>query len=168
MRFARILQQSDTKPNNITMKQTIIDGLRLIVADTYALIVQTHLCHWNVRGPSFFSLHNAFEVQYNELFSAVDELAERIRAKGGLAPGGLAPGGLAKLAEMAGIEEIPEDATAEEMVIHLAKANEKLLTDLKTARDRAGKSGDAETEDMMVARIQVHGKNVWMLKSFLA
>jgi starvation-inducible DNA-binding protein len=153
--FARILQQSDTKPNNITMKQTIIDGLRLIVADTYALIAQTHLCHWNVRGPSFFSLHNAFEVQYNELFSAVDELAERFRAKGGLAPGGLA-----KLAEMAGIEEIPEDAIAEEMVIHLAKAYEKLLTDLKTARDRAGKSGDAESEDMMVARIQVHEKNV--------
>ena len=145
------------------MNQTIIDDLRLVVADTYALIVQTHLCHWNVRGPFFFSLHNAFEAQYNELFSAVDELAERIRAKGGLAPGGLA-----KLAEMAGIEEIPEDSTAEVMVSHLAKANEKLLADLKVARERAGKAGDAETEDMLIARTQVHEKTVWMLRSFLA
>jgi starvation-inducible DNA-binding protein len=67
------------------MNQPLIDSLRLIVADTYAVIGQTHLCHWNVRGPSFFSLHNAFEAQYNELFTAVDEVAERIRAKGALA-----------------------------------------------------------------------------------
>lgn len=144
------------------MNETTVDDLRLVVADTYALIAQTHLCHWNVRGPFFFSLHAAFEAQYTELFSAVDELAERIRAKGGLAPGGLA-----KLAEMAGIKEIPEDSTAEEMVSHLANANEKLLTDLKAARDRAGEIGDAETEDMLIARIQVHEKTVWMLRSFL-
>ena len=148
---------------NNTKNQTIIDDLRLVVADTYALIAQTHLCHWNVQGPAFFSLHNAFEAQYNELFSAVDVLAERIRAKGGLAPGGLA-----KLAKMAGIEEIPEDSSAEEMVRHLANANEKLLTDLKAARDRAGKIRDAETEDLMLARSQVHEKPVWMLRSFLA
>lgn len=142
--------------------QTIVDDLRLVVADTYALIAQTHLCHWNVRGPAFFSLHAAFESQYNELFSAVDELAERIRAKGGLAPGGLS-----KLAKMAGISELSEDSSAEGMVEHLAKANEKLLSDLKAARDRAGEIGDSETEDMMIARIQVHEKTVWMLKSFL-
>ena len=148
---------------NNTKNQTIIDDLRLVVADTYALIAQTHLCHWNVQGPAFFSLHNAFEAQYNELFSAVDVLAERIRAKGGLAPGGLA-----KLAKMAGIEEVPEDSRAEEMVRHLANANEKLLADLKAARDRAGEIRDAETEDLMIARIQVHEKTVWMLRSFLA
>ena len=38
-----------------------------------------------VRGKSFFSLHTAFEEQYTELFAAVDEIAERIRAKGALA-----------------------------------------------------------------------------------
>ena len=144
------------------MSQEIIDDLRLVVADTYALIAQTHLCHWNVRGPSFFSLHDAFEAQYNELFSAVDEVAERIRAKGGLAPGGLA-----NLAKMAGIEELAEDSTAEEMVNHLATANEKLLKDLKTASKRAGEAGDSETEDMLIARTQVHEKTVWMLRSYL-
>jgi starvation-inducible DNA-binding protein len=144
------------------MKNTIIEALRLVVADTYALIGQTHVCHWNVRGPSFFSLHTAFEEQYNELFIAVDEIAERIRAKGALAPGGLS-----KLARMAGIEEIPEDSSAQEMVQHLVNANEKLLGDLKTARDCAGEEHDSETEDLMISRIQVHEKTTWMLKSFL-
>ncbi|BCX47990.1 DNA-binding ferritin protein, DPS [Haloferula helveola] len=144
------------------MNQDLIDSLRLVVADTYAVIGQTHLCHWNVRGPSFFSLHTAFETQYNELFVAVDEIAERIRAKGALAPGGLA-----KLAEMSGIPEIGEDASAQDMVKHLVTANEKLLADLKKARDAAGECGDSESEDLMIARTQVHEKTVWMLKSYL-
>ncbi|MFT6794100.1 MAG: starvation-inducible DNA-binding protein [Rubritalea sp.] len=144
------------------MNQPLIDSLRLIVADTYAVIGQTHLCHWNVRGPSFFSLHNAFEAQYNELFTAVDEVAERIRAKGSLAPGGLA-----NLAKIAGIKELPEDSTAEEMVAHLVAANEKLLNDLKSARNLANEAGDSESEDLMIARTQVHEKTVWMLNSFL-
>lgn len=144
------------------MDQQVINALRQVVADTYALIGQTHICHWNVRGPSFFSLHTAFETQYSELFLAVDEIAERIRAKGALAPGGLA-----NLARMADIPEIAEDAPAEEMVKHLVAANEKLLADLKLARDKAGEAQDSESEDLMIARIQVHEKTVWMLKSFL-
>jgi starvation-inducible DNA-binding protein len=144
------------------MSDKVVDALRQVVADVYALIGQTHICHWNVRGPSFFSLHTAFEDQYNELFIAVDEIAERLRAKGAFAPGGLS-----NLATLAGIEEIREDASAEEMVQHLVTANEKLLGDLQTARDCAAEAGDSESEDMMISRIQVHEKTVWMLKSYL-
>ncbi|HSR88456.1 MAG TPA: DNA starvation/stationary phase protection protein [Pontiella sp.] len=145
------------------MNKKVIDALRMVVADTYALIGQTHICHWNVRGPSFFSLHAAFELQYTELFTAVDEIAERIRALGALAPGGLS-----NLAEMAGIEEIAEDAPAQDMVKHLVKAHEKLLKDLAAARDLAGEAGDSESEDLMIGRIQLHEKTVWMLKSYLS
>lgn len=144
------------------MNTKLVQALRLVVADSYAIIGQTHICHWNVRGPSFFSLHTAFEEQYTELFTAVDEVAERIRAIGSLAPGGLA-----NLANMAGISEIEEDAGAEEMVRHLISANEKLLADLRAARDVASETNDSESEDLMIARIQVHQKNVWMLRSYL-
>ena len=107
-------------------------------------------------------MHTAFEEQYTELFTAVDEISERIRAKGALAPGGLS-----RLAEMAGIEEIAEDTSAQEMVRHLVSANEKLLHDLKAARDCAAEADDSESEDLMIARVQVHEKTVWMLKSYL-
>lgn len=140
----------------------VVSSLRVVAADTYALIGQTHLCHWNVRGPGFFSLHTAFEEQYSELFLAVDEIAERIRAKDALAPGGLK-----SLAEIAGIPEAAEDTEAKDMVAHLLTANEKTLADLKTARDVAASANDKETEDLMIARIQVHEKTVWMLKSYL-
>lgn len=144
------------------MSSELINALRLVVADTYAIIGQTHLCHWNVRGPSFFSLHTAFEEQYTELFAAVDEIAERIRAKGAFAPGGLA-----NLAALAKIPEIAEDASADEMVQHLLKSNAKLLADVRAARDLASECDDNESEDMMIARIQIHEKTAWMLTSFL-
>ena len=67
----------------------VIEGLQTILADSYALMAQTHLAHWNVEGQNFFQLHVAFQAQYQELFSAVDELAERLRALDALAIGGL-------------------------------------------------------------------------------
>lgn len=148
---------SETRTNS-----KVIDGLRQVVAETYALIGQTHLCHWNVKGPGFFALHTAFEEQYNELFTAVDEVAERIRALGALAPGGLG-----NLSRMAAFEEIAEDATAEQMVQSLHDQHVKVITTLKSVRDAASDSGDTETEDLMIARTQVHEKTAWMLKSYL-
>lgn len=140
----------------------IRDGLRLVLADSYALIGLTHLCHWNVEGPNFFALHQAFEEQYTELFEAVDEIAERIRAIGGYAPGGLSA-----FVKMAEIEEVEENASASTMVETLAKAHKKVVKDASKVRNVSADAGDAETEDMMIARIQVHEKTLWMLQSFL-
>lgn len=148
-------------PNSAKVNK-VVNALRQVVADSYALIGQTHICHWNVRGPSFFSLHGAFEAQYTELFQAVDEMAERIRALGAYAPGGLG-----NLSRMAGMPEIAEDAGPTEMVKHLCEINRGLVRDLEKARDLAGDTGDNETEDMIIGRIQVHEKTIWMLESFL-
>jgi starvation-inducible DNA-binding protein len=150
------------KKNTSQKPDPVVSALRQVVADSYAIIGQTHICHWNVRGPNFFSLHTAFEEQYTELFEAVDEIAERIRALGALAPGGLG-----NLAKMAGIKEVAEDTTATKMVEHLIAANKTLVDDLVKARDAAAKFEDNETEDLMIARIQVHEKTIWMLESFL-
>lgn len=141
---------------------SVVEALRQVVADSYALMGQTHLCHWNVEGPSFFALHSAFEEQYTELFTAVDEIAERIRALGAYAPGGLA-----NLAALARMKELPEKATADKMVQHLATLHSKFIADARTARDLAADSGDKETEDLMIGRIEIHQKTLWMLESYL-
>jgi starvation-inducible DNA-binding protein len=141
---------------------SVITALRQVLADSYALMGQTHICHWNVVGPGFFALHNAFEEQYTELFTAVDEIAERIRALGAFAPGGLS-----QLADIAAMKEIGEKASASEMVKHLAALHAKLIKDAGVARDLAGDSNDKETEDMMISRIEVHQKTLWMLESYL-
>lgn len=143
-------------------QESVVDALRQVLADSYALLGQTHLCHWNVEGPGFFALHTAFEEQYTELFTAVDDIAERIRALDSYAPGGLA-----NLARMAGMKELGENEKDSTMVKHLSQLHQKLIGDAAVARDLAGDQNDKETEDMMVARIEVHQKTVWMLESYL-
>jgi starvation-inducible DNA-binding protein len=151
-----------TPRKSTSSKLTVVDALKQVLADSYALMGQTHLCHWNVEGPGFFALHAAFEEQYTELFTAVDDIAERIRALGAYSPGGLA-----NLAKLSGMKEIKGDEKADAMVKHLTVLHTKLIKDAGAARDLAGDSNDKETEDMMIGRIEVHQKTVWMLESYL-
>lgn len=137
-------------------------SLNQVLADSYALMSLTHLAHWNVEGPGFFALHTAFQVQYEELFTAIDEIAERIRALDSYAIGGL--GALCRTAAMAEfVSPLPQDGYVKALIA----ANEKLIRDAALARDLAGKLDDAETQDLMIGRITLHQKTAWMLRSFL-
>jgi len=138
------------------------DSLNQVLADSYALMSLTHLAHWNVEGPGFFALHTAFQTQYEELFIAVDEIAERIRALGAYATGGL--GALAAAAQM---KEFASPLPQEEYVRALLAANGKLVKDAEVARDLAGEVNDPESQDLMIGRITLHQKTAWMLGSFL-
>lgn len=137
-------------------------ALNQVLADSYALLSLTHLAHWNVEGPGFFALHTAFQTQYEELFTAIDEIAERIRALEAYAIGGL--GTLARVAQM---KEFAAPQTQEDYVRMLVAGNEKLVADAAQAREAAGAANDQETQDLMVGRITIHQKTIWMLKSFL-
>lgn len=141
----------------------VVAGLGQLLADSYALMAQTHLAHWNVEGPAFFELHAAFQKQYEELFEAIDEIAERIRALDALAPGGLKT-----LGKISPIEEMSvETAPAKDYVAHLIDGHEQVVTSATRVRDAAGAAGDLETQDLAIGRIQVHQKTLWMLNSYL-
>ena len=138
------------------------DSLNQVLADSYTLLGITHLAHWNVEGNNFFALHQAFENQYKDLFEAVDEIAERVRALGGYAAGGLS-----RLANMADMEEFAAPMPQKDYVAGLIVAHEKLLQDAIQARETAGQVNDLESQDLMIERITWHEKTLWMLKSFL-
>lgn len=145
-----------------TAQTDLTAALNQVLADSYALMALTHLAHWNVEGPGFFALHTAFQAQYEELFAAIDEIAERIRARGAYAVGGLQT--LARVAQM---QEFAAPLAQEEYVRRLATAHEKLIADAARARDLAAQAGDQETQDLMINRVTVHQKTLWMLQSFL-
>ncbi len=133
-----------------------------MLADTYALMSLTHLAHWNVEGPGFFALHTAFQAQYEEMFTASDEVAERVRALGAYALGGLAT-----LAAKAGMKEFAAPLRQEDYVAALISGHEKVVADAGRARHIAGETNDPESEDLMIQCITVHEKALWMLRSFL-
>jgi starvation-inducible DNA-binding protein len=151
-----------TKVTKRTSDTRLTGALNQVLADSYALLSLTHLAHWNVEGPGFFALHTAFQTQYEELFVAIDEIAERIRALNAYAIGGLG-----KLAQTAQMKEFASPLPQEDYVDLLVAANEKLVADAIKARDLAGEANDQESQDLMVGRITLHQKTIWMLKSFL-
>jgi len=140
----------------------VVKALNLLLADSYSLMANTHYAHWNVEGPGFFSLHKAFQEQYEYLFEAIDEIAERVRALDAYALGGLR-----NFSNESGIEELNTPVSAKDYVASLAVAHEKTLSDAVAVRDAAGAVNDLETQDLAIKTIQWHQKTVWMLKSFL-
>lgn len=149
--------------SSTTAASPVVKALSTVLGESYALLGQIHLAHWNVEGPAFFSLHAAFQTQYEELFIAVDDVAERIRALGSYSPGGLKT-----LASLSSISELPvEKIPAKDYVAHLIECHEIVVGSAAKARDTSEQNGDLQTQDLMIARIQVHEKALWMLRAYL-
>ncbi|MCB9972268.1 MAG: DNA starvation/stationary phase protection protein [Hyphomonas sp.] len=140
-------------------REKSVEALRKLFAETYALYSKTHGYHWNVTGPNFNGLHTMFEGQYNELWAALDEIAERIRALGHFAP--TSPGALMDLASIKPDNAIPD---SQDMVANLAKGHEAVSRAAKEGLKIAADNGDDVTADLMTQRATIAEKTAWMLR----
>ena len=143
-------------------RQKIAGGLSHFLADTYTLYLKTHNFHWNVVGPMFQTLHLMFEQHYNELWMAVDLIAERIRALGALAPGSYS-----EFANLSTVKEEKGGLKAEGMIRSLIEGHETVIRTARSIFPVAEKVQDQVTMDLLTQRMQVHEKTAWMLRSLL-
>jgi starvation-inducible DNA-binding protein len=143
-------------------REEITAGLSRLLADSYTLYLKTHNYHWNVEGPLFNTLHLMFEQQYTELATAVDTIAERIRALGEPAPGSYAA--FSKLSSIDEEESVPE---AEVMIANLVKGQEAVVRTARSIFPAVERANDEPTADLLTQRMQIHEKNAWMLRSML-
>ncbi|MGD8374914.1 MAG: Dps family protein [Acidobacteriota bacterium] len=151
-------------PSTVSTEQRtkIADAGSRLLADSYTLYLKTHNYHWNVTGPMFTTLHTLFETQYQELALAVDEIAERIRAVGHVAPGSYT-----RFQELATVKEATDVPSATNMIEDLVKDQEKVVATARALFDAADGAGDQASADLAVRRMEVHEKNAWMLRSHL-
>lgn len=140
----------------------IAAGLVKVLADSYSLYLKTHGYHWNVRGPNFQSLHLLFEGQYQEEWAALDQLAERIRALGELAPQGYSA-----IANLTGIKDGNPENGWETMVGELMQDNETVIATARGAFTAAEDASDQATMDLLTERLTAHEKHAWMLRATL-
>lgn len=157
---------NSTIPVNIGIDEAnrakIAQGLSRLLADTYTLYLKTHNFHWNVTGPMFQTLHLLFETQYTELATAVDLIAERIRALGYPAPGTYS-----EFAKLSSIPETPGVPKATEMIRLLVEGQEAVVRTARSIFPVVDEVNDEPTADLLTQRMQVHEKNAWMLRSLL-
>jgi len=141
-------------------RQAVAQGLKVLLADSYTLYLQTHNFHWNVTGPRFRDLHLMFEEHYTELALAVDEIAERIRALGVYAPGTYAQ--LSALTSISEGEGIP---CAEQMVATLTQSHETVVRSCRQVLATAQLADDESSAALISDRMRLHEKTAWMLRS---
>jgi starvation-inducible DNA-binding protein len=140
----------------------VADATARLLADSYTLYLKTHNFHWNVTGPMFTTLHTLFETQYTELALAVDEIAERIRALGEIAPGSYT-----EFTRLAKVKEARSVPAAVDMIRQLVADYRTVAATAQEVFDLADELGDQATADLATRRMQVSEKNAWMLRSHL-
>jgi starvation-inducible DNA-binding protein len=140
---------------------TVTTALQTVLANTYALAIKTHAAHWNVTGHGFFQLHDAFGLQYNALFEAADEIAERLRALNEKAPVGMQA-----LSKATTIKDFGQDSSGTHLAAILRDDHRIASKGCEAARAAAEAAQDEATVDMLIGRIDAHDKTAWMLDAY--
>ena len=143
------------------VRKAAIALLQARLADAVDLATQAKQAHWNVKGPSFISLHELFDRIAGDGAAHADLIAERIVALGGTAEGTAAVAAERSvlprypLAIAAGAEHVEALATA------LAAFGKAVRADI----DRAAELGDQDTADLFTEVSRGADKNLWFVEA---
>lgn len=132
------------------------------LADTFALALKTQSFHWNVEGADFYQYHGLFGQIYEELFGAVDGLAEQVRALDGFALGTMK-----RMMEVTTVQETVVVPPARDMMHDWMRANDEVLAALKTCSDNAERQGELGLANFLQGRYEQHKKHAWMIRATL-
>lgn len=159
-------QSSDFEPRTgleHSAYHEVAQALGPVLAESYQLFIKTQGVHWNVSGPTFYGLHKLTEEQYQDLYAAIDMIAERIRALGVHAPASYTSYG-----EMSSIRDEDRPASSDHMVSMLVRDNGILCKTLRQAIEKAEEYNDVVTADLLTDRLAQHEQNSWMLKMVIS
>ncbi|WP_158828544.1 Dps family protein [Mucilaginibacter lacusdianchii] len=141
----------------------VVDHLNELLANYHIHYQKIRGCHWNIKGPSFFTLHAKFEEMYTTAVQTIDELAERILTLG--------KPPYSTFADYIEISTIKEFNTIGRKDTELVKA---LIDDMailiemeRQILEITADAGDDGTNDMVNGFMQYKEKNTWMLRSFV-
>ena len=140
--------------------ETLVEMMKKVLADTFAMYLKSHNYHWNVEGPNFPQYHDFFGNLYQELHSAVDTIAEQIRALDSYAPGSFS-----RFMELTEIEDELNVPMATDMARKLLSDNQTVVNTLNVTLKLAEQFDQQGLMDFLAGRIDTHSKHAWMLRS---
>jgi starvation-inducible DNA-binding protein len=140
--------------------ETLVEMMKKVLADTFAMYLKSHNYHWNVEGSNFPQYHEFFGNLYEELHDAVDPIAEQIRALDAYAPGSLS-----RFMELTDIQDEMNVPLGTDMARKLLSDNQLVLNTLNMALKLAEQFDKQGLMDFLANRIDTHSKHAWMLRS---
>jgi starvation-inducible DNA-binding protein len=142
-------------------RRQVIEVLNQHLAASLDLSSQAKQPHWNVKGPSFFSLHELFDKVANELAAFADEIAERA-----VALGGVALGTVRVAARNSFLSEHPLDISAGHARVEaLSSALAGFDKSVRKAIETAATAVDADTSDLFTEVSRGLDKLLWALEA---
>ena len=140
----------------------LVDSVKIVLANNFALYLKAHYFHWNVEGPDFPQFHKFFKKLYIEVYSSIDHFAEEIRALDAYAPGSF--NRYIELSQISGEDRI---LTPVEMLRQLQVDNQTMIASMNTAYILANAANEIGLSNFIQDRIDQHKKHAWMIRSFL-
>lgn len=141
-----------------------VEALNQLLCDTMVIRDLYKKHHWQVSGPTFYSLHLLFDKHFEEQAQLVDKLAERVQSLGGVAIAMAHD-----VAEMTKLERPPRGR--EEVPVQISRlleAHEVILSQAHTGAKMAADNGDDGTNDLLVSDIiRTNEMQVWFLAEHL-
>ncbi|MDR1582211.1 MAG: DNA starvation/stationary phase protection protein [Prevotellaceae bacterium] len=141
----------------------IVLALGDLLADFQIFYANMRGFHWNIKGKSFFLLHEKFENQYDYLADKVDEIAERI-----LMLGGTPENNYSQYLKVAAIKEVSGVSCEIEILNSVLDSYKTIITKERAIIDFASKYQDEATVSLLSDYIKEQEKTVWMFNSYLA
>ena len=138
------------------------DDLKTLLATQYALSIKAQNFHWNVEGPDFAQYHDFFANFYEEVYSAVDRIAEYIRTLQEYSPGSFER--FQELSIIQGQTKIPR---ARLMIEEVLSDNGALIDLLNQTFVSAEQENNQGIANFIAERLDAQAKHGWMLRSFL-
>jgi starvation-inducible DNA-binding protein len=133
------------------------------LADAVDLMMQAKQAHWNVRGTSFFALHELFDKVHEEVAGYVDLVAERA-----VQLGHVAEGTVRTSAERSALGEYPlRISSGHDHAEALAAALGRFAELNRRAIDQAAALRDAGTADIFTEISRGTDKLLWMVEAHL-
>lgn len=142
-------------------RQKIIEICNARLADAIDLQYAVKTAHWNVKGPSFGSLHKLFDEVHEYVEDAIDMIAERV-----VQLGGTALGTTRIAAENSNLEEYPVNIYAG--LDHVDAVSDRMAAFGKLMReniDETEDAGDKDTSDMFIDLSRENDKFLWMVEA---
>lgn len=140
-----------------------VAALQVSLGNTFVMYFKAHSYHWNVEGSDFAQYHDFLGKLYEELYGAVDPMAEELRALDVYAPQSLDA-----MVRLSTIEEDSERPTKPaEMFGKLLAANNEVIESLNKLFKAADAANEQGLADYAAGRIDIHKKHGWMLRSFM-
>jgi len=146
-------------PSKVRSKVVGILGDRL--ADATDMMLASKQAHWNVKGRTFFQLHELFDKINESAEEWVDLIAERI-----VQLGGTADGTVQATAKRTSMAPYPLEITrGEDHVEAMSNALASFGKKVRSAIDKTGKAGDADTADIFTEISRDVDKYLWFVEA---